>query len=868
MKHCASAGSLGSRIGPARGPTMANFFISYNRADRSWAEWIAWHLEEAGYTTALQAWDFPAGSNFVHQMQNAISDAERTIAVLSPDYLTSRFTQPEWEAAFAQDPTGEKGLLVPVRVRQCEPKGLLPQIVYIDLLGFLEETAARDALLARVGREGGKPMRGKPTKKPVFPLATSTATGKPRFPGALPPKWNISYSRNPNFTGRVQLLNSLRTKLLSGQPAAPIQVVTGLGGVGKTQIAVEYAYRFASDYELVWLLRAEELTKLTIDYTALASKLELREKDASEQLNAEERASAIVGSVRDWLSQNGGWLLIFDNAPGPTDVRDYLPQGATGHVIVTSRNANWQGMSALPVESMKPEESVNFLLSRTKKDRKDNEEAASRLAEALGSLPLALEQAGAYIEETGCSIEAYLDLFRIYSKKLMTHEAGSNYQETVATTWKVSFEQVKKSSAEAENLLSLCAFLAPDEIPLPVLISKGSRHLPDSLAMAIRDDTGFLSLLASLRRYSLVKVSEDLFVSVHRLVQAVGRDRLSEGDMKKWAGIAVLLLNEAFQFDRNKPQTWPACSTLLPHALAATEHAKELQVAMKPTGELVTALSKYSVGRAEFATVKAAFKQALWMDEHIHDPDHPTVAQDATNLGFLLKNKGDLQDARPYFERALKINLQAYGADDPRVATSRNNLGIILKDLGCLKQAQREFKRALKINENKYGAEHLEVVVILNNLGYLLKDQGDLDGAQMYFERALQIKEAEQGGDRRGVATTLNNLGIIRAAKDDLDPAQTYFKRALEENEKFYGANHPEVATTLNNLGYLMKKKSDVERARRYFRRALRIYEAVYGRDHPNVATTRENLSSLKKQKLIPKARRPGGHSSHAPRLG
>jgi len=135
---------------------VKDFFVSYNSADRTWAEWIAWQLEEAGYTTVLQAWDFRPGSNFVLEMQRAAKEAKRTIAVLSPDYLGARFTQPEWAAAFAQDPTGEKGILLPVRVWECEPEGLLPQIVYIDLVD-LEETAAKDTLLAGVRRERAKP---------------------------------------------------------------------------------------------------------------------------------------------------------------------------------------------------------------------------------------------------------------------------------------------------------------------------------------------------------------------------------------------------------------------------------------------------------------------------------------------------------------------------------------------------------------------------------------------------------------------------------------------------------------------------------------------------------------------------------------
>jgi len=155
-----------------------DFFVSYNRADKQWAEWIAWHLEEAGYTTVIQAWDFRPGSNFVIEMQRAAEQAGRTIAVLSPDYLQALYTQPEWAAAFAQDPTGEKGTLLPVRVRVCELKGMLSQVVYIDLVGLTEQ-AAKETLLA-----GVKQGRVKPTTEPGFPgVVERIPSEQPGFPG-------------------------------------------------------------------------------------------------------------------------------------------------------------------------------------------------------------------------------------------------------------------------------------------------------------------------------------------------------------------------------------------------------------------------------------------------------------------------------------------------------------------------------------------------------------------------------------------------------------------------------------------------------------------------------------------------------------
>ena len=213
-------------------PAVRDFFISYNQADLPWAEWIAWQLEAGGYSAIIQAWDFRPASNFVLDMQSAAVQAARTIAVLSPDYLAALYTQPEWAAAFAQDPTGEKGTLLPLRVRACELKGLLSPIVHIDLVGR-DASAAKQALLAGVKRE-----RAKPATEPDFPAgppAAPPAKPEPRFPGSLPRIWNVPHRRNPNFTGREDELRELRAALTNGHAAA-IVPIAGLGGAGKTRL--------------------------------------------------------------------------------------------------------------------------------------------------------------------------------------------------------------------------------------------------------------------------------------------------------------------------------------------------------------------------------------------------------------------------------------------------------------------------------------------------------------------------------------------------------------------------------------------------------------------------------------------------------
>ena len=343
----------------------------------------------------------------------------------------------------------------------------------------------------------------------------------PRSP-TQPPIWNVPHSPNTNFTGRGSLLDGLREALMSGQPAAVTQAISGLGGVGKTQLAVEYVYRHIQDYSIVWWMRAEEPAALASDYAALAQKLELSEKDATDQ-------GAIRGAVRQWLEQHEGWLLVFDNTPGPSEVREYLPKAATGHVIITSRSPTWAGVARpLRVEVFDRAESVDFLLRRT---GQPDEDAAEALAEELGDLPLALEQAGAYMEATGRPLSEYLEMFRASQLKILKrYPPATDYEETVATTWELSFQGARAASPASAGLLRLCAFLAPDDIPKD-LLGQGSEHLPKALRGVVSDPEAFDEAIAAPRRYSLVEAAGDS-LSVHRLVQAVVRERLGKGSRK------------------------------------------------------------------------------------------------------------------------------------------------------------------------------------------------------------------------------------------------------------------------------------------------------------------------------------------------
>ena len=848
-----------------------DFFISYNKEDKAWAEWIAWELEANGYKVIIQAWDFRPGRNFVLEMQKAAQECQRTIAVLSPDYLTSQFAQPEWAAAFAQDPNGEQGILVPIRIRRCNPDGLLASIVYIDIVD-LDEVTARERIIA-----GIEQRRAKPSVAPKFPPDLEE---RPWFPGDLSPIWNVPYQRDPNFTGREQLLHDLRSSLAAGRATAlSLAALHGLGGIGKTQLALEYAYRHAPDYDLVWWVRSETPAALAGDYAALAGPLDLPEKGATEQ-------EVAVAAVRQHLGTRGKWLLVFDNAAAPQDLKNFLPLGGGGHVLITSRNPAWRGMAQpLEVQVWPREDAVAFLLKRT---GQQDEAAAGELAKELGYLPLALEQAAAYMEAYGLSISDYLPVFRQRHRELLRRVRPSQeYPDTVATTWEISFQRLQQDSPVAADLLNLCAFLAPDDIPRE-LLAQGAEHLPKRLAQAVNDPVALNAALAALRRYSLMEVGED-FLSVHRLVQAVVRDRLDNIGKKKWAGAAVEVVSSAFpagKFDV-KLETWPWCARLLPHALAAGGHAENLRVALAHTGKVLNQAALYLQLRAEFLAAKKVFERAvpiveaafgpndpllavvannlgaviqvlgdqegakshferaLSIDEAAYGPNHPAVARDVNNLGSVLRALGDLAGAMSHYERALSIDEAAYGSNHPDVASDVNNLGSVLQALGDLAGAKAHFGRALAIDEAAYGPDHPQVAIRVSNLGYVLRAQGDLAGAKSHYARAMSIDEAAYGPNHSKVAKDMNNLGSVLRAQGDLAGAKAYIERALSIDESAFGPNHPRVATGLNNLGCLLKDEGDLLGAKANYDRAQAIDEAVYGPNHPQMALRLNNLGSV-----------------------
>jgi tetratricopeptide (TPR) repeat protein len=795
-----------------------DFFISYTSADAAWAEWIAHTLEANGHTTVLQAWDFRPGENFIERMNQALAQAKRVLAVASPAYFHSEYGRDEWTAALVRD-RGQPDRLLLVRVAPVQLPPVLANRIYIDLVG-LDQPAAAKALLA-----GVTPGRARPTDRPAFP--------EERFPGQPPAVFSVP-PRNRNFTGRDDLLRTLRATLADTPTGALVQAsaVHGLGGVGKTQLAIEYAHRYAADYDLVWWVPAEQPVALGSRLGALARRLGLPEQqDLDEQ----------VAALFDELGRRQRWLLVYDNAEQPRSLDGYRPPAGGGHVLVTSRNPAWGAISTtLRVDVLPRAEAVALLRRRTGMD----DQHAERLAEALGDLPLALEQAAAYLEATATPPGTYLDMLATRAPELFAlggQPAGS--ERTIATTWTVSLDRLRKEAPGAQDLLRLCAFLAPDELPRS-LIEQHPEVLPRRLARAVRDRIGLQQALGGLRRYSLAAVT-DQTISVHRLVQAVVRHELNDHQTREWAQAAVALLLAGFPDQPVDVAAWPTIARLLAHTLAAADHAERLGVVPDITAGLLNSAAGYLWGRAEYAQARTLLERSLTITEAHFGPDHPNTAASLTNLGNVLQDRGDLDAARSYTERAVAIFEARLGPDHPDTLTTLINLGNVLHAQRDLDAARQAFERALAIRQARLGPDHRDTAASLGSLGNVLRDQGDLNAARQAFEHALAIFEARLGPDHRDTATTLTNLGNVLRDQGDLNAARSHLERGLAICQARLGPNHPDTATILTNLGIVLRKQGDLDAARSHLERGLAIRQARLGPNHPDTAASLTSLGNV-----------------------
>jgi len=660
----------------------------------------------------------------------------------------------------------------------------------------------------------------------------------------LPPR-NLPFaSLGDLFKGRETFMAELRAALLAHSAAAVAgKALHGLGGVGKTRLAVEYAHRHAQDYTALLFVPAETPSRLETGLAALAGAdiLDLPEKEAREE-------SVKKTAVLRWLDVHPGWLMILDNVDDAEAVKAAAALVAHlqgGHVLITGRATKFPpniGRFELGVLAEDP--ATEFLLARTAGARfeaPDDADNARALAREMGGLALGLEQAGAYIANEQTGFAQYLKLWREtreealawFDKDLMAYD----HADGLATTWEIS---VRRLGEHGLRLLERLAFFASEPIPESLLDVKVEGDGLD--ARKGRSELMGLSLI-SKASVETGKAESPGF-AVHRLVQDFTRRRIGEAREREVLEAALKWADAAFVGDAQDVRSWPTLDPLAPHVRALVDDGDKAGIA-EPTARLMNRLGVLLYAKARHQEAEPLFRRALAIDESSHGPDHPEVAIRLNNLAELLRTTNRLAEAEPLYRRALSIDEASHGPDHPKVAIRLNNLAELLSDTNRLSEAEPLYRRALAIDEASYGPDHPNVAIRLNNLAELLHATNRLSEAEPLYRRALSIDEASYGPDHPRVASHLNNLASLLQDTNRLSEAEPLFQRGLAIDEARYGPDHPHVAIRLNNLASLLQDTNRLSEAEPLYRRALAIDEASYGPDHPLVAIRLNNLAAL-----------------------
>jgi len=494
---------------------------------------------------------------------------------------------------------------------------------------------------------------------------------------------NVPYPRNPYFTGRDTILQNLHKALNKDSATAITQghAIFGLGGIGKTQTAVEYTYRYRSEYRYIFWVRAETEIELQKGFIEIAKLLDLPEKVATNPADT-------VQAVKYWLEQKSEWLLIFDNADAPEMLKAYYPRTPRGHILLTSRAQLFDMLGIakpLALEKMDPEEALDFLYKRTECAQSDPKEknAAEVLATELGYLPLALEQAAAYITAKGARFQDYLASFQRQRLSLLNkaQPRTGEYPASVARTWALNFQEVEQDPIAAD-MLRVSAFLSPDAIPLE-LFTEGASQLGPVLADALATSEDPLALneaLEPLTRYSLIQLDVDTQTySIHRMVQEVVKDQMGIEQQAQWAERVVQAVAQSFpEVDY---QTWTHCERYIPHVLLCAAHIDRWSMTFWEARDLLYQAGLYFYQRGQYREAEPLWKSTLAIREQVLGSEHPDTLTSLNDLALLYQNQGKYEEAEPLYQRALEAKERVLGPDHPETIRVRNNYADLLEKM-------------------------------------------------------------------------------------------------------------------------------------------------------------------------------------------
>lgn len=695
-------------------------------------------------------------------------------------------------------------------------------------------------------------------------------------PRSQEPIWDFPYDPNPFFTGREAVLDALHQRLTEGRSAALTQSIRGLGGIGKTQTAAEYAYRYCDEYDTILWLRATP-EHFASDVLRIATLLRLPAAKKPQE------PSQLVRAIVHWLLQHSRWLLVLDNVQEEIALGELLAAAGSGHILLTTRVKTIADLvSPLELHEMPPEDGALLLLRRAKIIPSDatldatpdlDRTTAMELSHLMGGLPLALELAGAYIAENLYPLARYRAEYEQRRAELLAyrsplHHRYTNYSESVATTWSLSFQRVRAQSPVSMILLRFCAFLSPDTIPEDLFL-RGAPSISPLLRLLANSIEALNQALIPLLNYSLLRRNAtERWVSVHRLVQAVIQDSMDDAVRRQWEERAVATLAAAFDPEAYGPLH--EYELYVPHVLIGTEYIARRRFTDGHAITLLTAAGSYWRQHAWYAQAEAWCQQALALAERALGATHPGIVSKLTYLAQVYEDQRRHDQSEPLFQRGLTIVKQAYPPSHPDRARLLVALARCYWFRGKLPEAEPLFKEALLLLERALGPDHLDVANALAWLATVYREWDRFEEAEPLYRRALAIRERQLEPGHPTIAFTLDSFAACYLLQDQLAPALDMRQKALAMLEHAFGPEHPEVASCLTGLADTYTKlavlvhlrKQGVEESeqalaglsslssvRDYLKqaeqcnqRAIAIYEQVFG---PDYAETGQPLCGL-----------------------
>jgi tetratricopeptide (TPR) repeat protein len=801
-----------------------DFFLSRRGSVAAIAQEVTDVLTEKGYRVFVQDYDIPITANFIEEMHEAVKNSRDLVVLFTRDYEQSPYTRMEFtsfEANAAQ--SAEHRRMVILRCEDVPLLGLFAPHVYQDLVGIGDGEERRSRILAALE---GRSQALEPPPRPFI---------------GVPP-------RIASFTGRADELDRLDAILMHDKPAAVTQAsvgraaVQGMGGVGKTSLAIEYVCRFRGLYAGVCWCPAETRTGLL---NALASLAVTLGAATAEETDVQKSAKT---ALRRLAEQRATWLLVYDNVISPDYIGDLLPS-AGARVLITSRFSDWSELAdEVSLDVLPLVEAVTFLQNRT---GHSDVAGAATLADAVGRLPLALDHAAAYCKRTQMNFADYAEKA---SSFIGAAPRGVGYPSSVAATFDLAIAKASAQCAAAEALMAFLANCSPERIPMELI--KGAL-----------DEGDRLQALSALGELSLVK--HDPFedgtpaVTVHRLVQTVARTRAKSMGANSAALTRLIerlwiIYPSKFEPSKFVDKDYLMAAQLTPHLLTIQDadvnnlpnHADWPDL-LKRAGDYFEsrASEEYYYARLVDHTsyqkwIEGLRKVYSFLDERIQLSeravairertlgDHPETATSIERLARLLREKGDLASARPLLKRAIAIREKTLGLQHLATLETLDNLADVLRIEGNFAAEQAVYERAHSVTEHVLGAEHQYTARCLNNLAMLLREQGDIAGGRRLAERAFAFF-ADIRSNQFFLLPYVINLALLRQADGDLAGALTLFERALAINANNRAAYSSGTKPEIHDLALLALKVGRPTEAFTLGQTALDAHDKALGQDHP-----------------------------------